>query len=121
MQCIVKCKKITKFTHSSPVVLVRKSAHNIAIHCLLAGSVVGSLNFDNPGSVQAVTVVDSNPYFEFNAADKTFTVKKRIDIDQGLNTIQLMILECTPMSGPKLEVRQEIELIAIIIIYFYFH
>lgn len=71
---------------------------------LYIGSVVGRLNFDSPEQVSSVTVVDSNPYFEFNPSDNTFTVKKRIDIDQGLNTLQLMILECMPTNGPTLEV-----------------
>ena len=74
------------------------------MHFYLTGSVVGRLNFDNPEQVSSVEVIDSNPYFDFDPSNNTFTVKKRIDIDQGLNTLQLMILECTPTAGPKLEV-----------------
>jgi len=67
--------------------------------------VVGSLNFVNPESIAKVEVVDPNPYFDYISSNNSLVVTSRIDMDQGLNPLQLMILECMNTNGPTLEVR----------------
>ncbi|KAF6037695.1 GPRSTN [Bugula neritina] len=74
------------------------------------GTVVGSLNFVNPESIAKVEVVDPNPYFDYISSNNSLVVTSRIDMDQGLNPLQLMILECMNTNGPTLEIEVEFEL-----------
>lgn len=66
---------------------------------------MGNLHFLLPDSVASVATVDSNAYFEYVPSNNSFIVKSRIDVDRGLNMVQLMILECTRTDGLKLPVK----------------
>ena len=74
------------------------------ISLISAGSLVGTLNLDRPETINTITVLDGNAYFDYLPTNNSFVVTSRIDIDRGLNTVQLMILECMPFDGPRLEV-----------------
>lgn len=65
---------------------------------------MGSLDLDNPQSIESIVVSDSNPYFDYLPANHSFVVKARIDIDRGLNTVQTMTLECKTLNGPTFNV-----------------
>ena len=72
---------------------------------------VGKLNLDNPDEVSNIKVSEDNSYIAFSSKiddsgkiGGAFTVSKRIDVDQGLNRIQTMYLECTTVTKLKLEV-----------------
>ncbi|XP_067949996.1 protocadherin gamma-A11-like [Watersipora subatra] len=77
------------------------------------GSVVAGLHFDYPELVMRVVVIDSNPYFDYLPANNSFVVKARIDVDEGLSTVQRMTLMCQPKNGPQLEIEVELELLDI--------
>ena len=72
---------------------------------------VGKLNLDNPDEVSNIKVSEDNSYIAFTSKiddsgkiGGAFTVSKRVDVDQGLNRIQTMYLECTTVTKLKLEV-----------------
>lgn len=53
----------------------------------------------------SISVVDDSRYFRYNFTADQFYVESRIDIDEGLQSVQTMLLLCQPKQGPSLEVR----------------
>ena len=55
--------------------------------------------------MKRIEIVEDSPFFMYNFTADSFVVKARIDVDRGLDPLQLMIINCVPVAGPELEVR----------------
>lgn len=63
---------------------------------------------DHPKNVESVQVAEGNPYIELMRSKENslhgFRVKKLIDLDTGIDSLQTLLLDCISKTGLTLQV-----------------